>query len=65
MELPEIFINPSQLRIKRHAKRNQVSHNDSNISIGSQHTIVCLLLFFKTKNHSKVSRGSHRPREGV
>jgi hypothetical protein len=55
MELPEIFINPSQLRIKRHAKGNQVSHNDSNISKGSQHTMVCLLLSFEIKYDSKLS----------
>ncbi len=45
MELPEILNNSNQLQIKRQEKSNKVSNEGSDIITGSQHTMVCLLLF--------------------
>jgi hypothetical protein len=57
MESPEIFGSPSLIRIQRHPKRNQVSHEKSATSIELQDTTVCPL-HFKTKCHSEFSRNS-------
>jgi hypothetical protein len=44
MDSPDMFASPSLIRIKRHPKRNQVSHENSATSIDFQNTLVRLLL---------------------
>lgn len=46
MESPEHIYRPNQLRIKRHAKSDRISHEFNNTSIDPLNTQVCLSFNF-------------------